>query len=102
MAQITVDFPDEYEMEMVVGLRSFLGEDADGLTDAQASKKALLRWAESRAKAVNRRGKTATAVTTASAALADKEAAALAATNALETARADADAALRTAFAEYD
>ena len=100
MGQITVDYPDEYEADLVTGLRTYLGDDAEGLSDAAACKKALKRFARFEAKKVARRNATSQAVADADAALADKEAAAAAAVQARKDAESASDVAVDLTFGE--
>jgi hypothetical protein len=102
MAQITVDYPDAYESMAVDGIRAALGEDAEGLTDAEAVEKGVRRFIERHARNVNRRTQTATAVATADTALADAQAAVEVAKQARVDAASVADTDVRSAFSAYD
>ena len=93
MGQLTIDYPDAYLADLVAGLRAFLGEDAEGLTDTAASQKALKRFAKGEAKKVALRNSTSQEVTDAETALAAQEVA----TGSAIQARIDAEAACRSA-----
>lgn len=100
MATISITYPDQYTADAVVALREYLGDDADGLTDAQAAKKAVKRMVKAQVRAHRRRNAAAvsSAVATADTALADKETAATAAIQARKDAESGEDAAVETAF----
>ena len=98
MGQLTIDYPDGYQADLVAGLRAFLGEDAEGLTDTAASEKALKRFAKAEAKKVALRNATSQEVTDAEAALAAQQAAADAAVQARINAETASRSAVDTAF----
>ena len=100
MGQITIEYPDEYHDDLVSGLRTYLGEGSHGLSDTDAARKALKRFAKHEAKGVIRRGATSLEVANADAALADKEKAATAAVQARKTAETASDDAVEAAFGE--
>ena len=100
MVQITVDFPDEYQDDLMAGLRAFLGDDAEGLSDETAAKKAIKRFAKSETRKVVRRNTTSQAVADADAALLEKETAVQAAMEARKAAEIAASEAIDGAFGE--
>jgi hypothetical protein len=102
MAQITVNYPDAYESMAVDGIRATLGEDAEGLTDAEVVAKGVRRFIELHARNVNRRTQAAPAVATADSALADAQSAMEVARQARVDAMSVADTDIRSAFSVYD
>ena len=98
MGQITIDYPGAYATELTSGLRAYLGDDAAGLSDADAVKKALKRFAKGEARKVARRNASSQAVADAEAAQAAAQAAAIAAVQARKAAEDAEDAYVLTAF----
>ena len=62
MATISVSYPVEYTDVILAGLRAYLGEDADDISDSDAAKKALARFAMERAQVTARAAAKASAV----------------------------------------
>ena len=100
MTTISISIPDQYVADLLVAFRDFLGEDADGLTDAQVQRKAIRRWVKQRVSAQRRRQApdVTAAVATADSALAQKDAAAESAVQARKDAEETEDAAVTLAF----
>ena len=100
MATISITYPDQYTADAVAALREYLGDDAEGVTDAQAVKKAVKRMVKAQVRAYRRRNAAAvsSAVAAANTALADKETTATAAIQARKDAEDAADAAVESAF----
>lgn len=100
MPNITINVPATYSTDAVAAARAALGDDAEGLTDPQVSKKALLRYVKGLVKAHRRRTATSNvaAVTAADTALANKEAAAATAVQARKDAEVAEGAAVEAAF----
>ena len=91
MATLSFTYPDKYKADVETALKASLGDDAEGLTDADAAKRAVKRYVRGVVMAHRRRSDSAVtkAVTDADAALVAKEAAAAEA----RKARSDAEAA---------
>ena len=100
MATISINYPDEYQADAVAALKKYLGDDAEGLTDSQAEKKAIKRLLKEKVRWYRRRSvaTVSAAVTAADTALADKEAAAEAAIQARRDAETAEDLSVNTAF----
>jgi hypothetical protein len=100
MATVSITYPDQYAADAVAALREYLGDDAGGVTDAQAVKKAVKRMVKAQVRAFRRRSAAAvsSAVATADTALADKEATAAAAVRARKEAEDAEDATVEAAF----
>ncbi len=100
MATISITYPDSYAPDAVAALRDYLGSDAVSLTDGQAAKKAVKRMVKERVRSYRRLHayEVSAAVQAADTAMADKEAAAVAAVQARKNAEVSEDAAVETAF----
>lgn len=100
MATISITHPDQYAADTVAALREYLSDDATGLTDSQASKKAVKRVVKERVTAYRRRNAAtvSAAVQAADTAMADKDTAASAAIQARVDAEETEDAAVVAAF----
>jgi hypothetical protein len=90
--------PREYQTEAAKALREYLGDDADGLTDANAINKACLRFVKGEVRRVARRSATSQAVADADSAMALKEVAAVTAIQVRKDAENAEDAAVEAAF----
>jgi hypothetical protein len=100
MATISATYPDAYKPDLVAAVRAVLGDDADGLTDSEANKKALKRYIKGLVASSRRRNAAAVsaAVQAADTAAADKVTATLAAIQARKDAEVAEDAAVVAAF----
>lgn len=55
MATISITYPDEYSADTAAALRDYLGEDSDGLSNAEATKKAVKRMVKRHVQSYRRR-----------------------------------------------
>jgi len=98
MGTISITYPDEYRADIMEGLRRYLDEDAEGLTDDQVAKKAVRRFLRIQTRPVVRVRVAGAAVIAAQTALSAKEEEAVRAVKARQDAEIAAETAVYTAF----
>jgi len=98
MASFTITYPLARKAQVLKGIRQTLGEDAEGLTDAEAAQKCILRYLLSLTRPIARREAVSDVLTAAEAVATEKEAAYRVAYKARVDAEVAADAKLDSDF----